>query len=303
MFPKVTIIIPTFNRANDLHRCLTSVKKQTYTDYEVIVCDDGSTDNTLEIVEKFKEILNLKYYWFENFGGPARGRNLGIQKSKGEYIAFLDSDDWWTPDKLATSVGYLNNGVDLVYHDLILYGLKGIPVIFNKAKTRNLTTPVMKDLLLNGNGINNSSVVVRKSILVKVGFLSEDKEIIAGEDFDYWIQISKVTDKYFRIPKSLGYYWIGGNNISDPIKMMKILSWLKRKYKNEFFSLLNDGVYPYWVYYLELTNLIKLKSISLKEIFILTKKSPFFIRIKMLLFYCGFYLKNRIFEELFIWKK
>jgi glycosyltransferase involved in cell wall biosynthesis len=116
--PRVSVIVPTFNRARDIGRCLESLAQQTFRDFEVLVCDDGSKDNTREIVERFKDRLELQYRWEENFGGPARPRNIGLSLARGEYVAFLDSDDWWMPRKLEQSVRYLDAGADLVYHDL-----------------------------------------------------------------------------------------------------------------------------------------------------------------------------------------
>ena len=96
MNPLVSIIIPTYNRAEDLKRALKSVFDQTFRDYEVLVMDDGSIDNTREVVEKIKD-ARLRYERDENFGGPAVPRNRGLRLALGKYIAFLDSDDWWHP--------------------------------------------------------------------------------------------------------------------------------------------------------------------------------------------------------------
>lgn len=115
----VSIVIPTYNRANDLRRCLFSLVSQTYRNFEVIVCDDGSTDDSEVVIKEFQFSLKINYYHLENFGGPSRPRNFGIQKAKGKYIALLDSDDWWTPKKLEVSVSILESkNIDLVYHDL-----------------------------------------------------------------------------------------------------------------------------------------------------------------------------------------
>jgi glycosyltransferase involved in cell wall biosynthesis len=283
MTPDVTVVIPTYNRALDLERCLRSIKLQTFKNFEVIVCDDGSTDNTADIVEKNKSYLNLQYFWFENFGGPARGRNVGIEKSKGKYIAFLDSDDWWTSDKLEKSIKYLDNGADLVYHDLWLYGINGIPFFFRKARTRVLKSPIKKDLLLNGNALNNSSVIVRKSIIEKVGLLSEDINLIAGEDFDFWIRISEVTEKFIRIPTCLGYYWIGGGNISDPQKSLLIFKEIQRRYLSFFETLTNNGLFPSWLYYGILASLIETKEFEIKDFIKFRKKMNLKHNIKLLI--------------------
>src|SRR3954464_10946901 len=111
--PRVSVVIPTYNRSHALRRCLDSVAKQTFRDFEVIVCDDGSTDDTAEVVREYESVLDLTYSYGENFGGPARPRNRGIGLARAPYIAFLDSDDWWAPRKLELSVRYLDEGADV----------------------------------------------------------------------------------------------------------------------------------------------------------------------------------------------
>jgi glycosyltransferase involved in cell wall biosynthesis len=91
---------------------------QSYGDFEVLVCDDGSTDETATVAAAFEKPLNLAYHWAENFGGPARPRNVGLNRARGLYVAFLDSDDWWAPRKLELAVRRLDGGADVVYHDL-----------------------------------------------------------------------------------------------------------------------------------------------------------------------------------------
>jgi len=106
--PKVSIIIPTYNRTDLLPRAIQSVINQTYKDWELLIIDDGSTDNTKEIVEEFvKKDPRIRYFYKEN-GGQGSARNLGIKNAKGEYIAFLDSDDEWLPEKLDKQIHALS---------------------------------------------------------------------------------------------------------------------------------------------------------------------------------------------------
>ncbi|MBP4137802.1 glycosyltransferase family 2 protein [Flavobacterium geliluteum] len=222
----VSVIIPTYNRANDLDRCLKSLQHQTYKNFEVLVCDDGSTDNTKEIVEKYNSILKIKYIKDENFGGPARPRNKGISEAKGDWICFLDSDDWWYPNKLNDSLPYLND-YDLIHHNLDIYSnlekSKGV------AKGRIFGENISNDLIVNGNGIVNSSVLIRKSIVDLTGKITEDKNLIAVEDYDYWIRVAKVTNRFKYIDQSLGGYW-EGENISYSVKQIDRAKSLLDKY-------------------------------------------------------------------------
>jgi glycosyltransferase involved in cell wall biosynthesis len=97
MSPKVSVIIPTYNRADLLSRAIKSVIAQTYTNWELLVVDDGSTDNTKEVVKEFiKKDKRIKYLWEPNSGSPSKPRNFVAKNAKGEYIAFLDSDDEWS---------------------------------------------------------------------------------------------------------------------------------------------------------------------------------------------------------------
>lgn len=222
----VSVVIPTYNRANDLDRCLRSLQNQTCKNFEVLVCDDGSTDYTEDIVEKYNSLLKIQYIKDENFGGPARPRNNGLKKAKGEIIAFLDSDDWWYPNKLEISLLYLDE-YDLIYHDLDIYNTveksKGV------AKGRVLSGDIAKDLIVNGNGIANSSVVIKKEIVDLVGEITEDKNLIAVEDYDYWIRVAKVTNRFKYIHESLGAYW-EGENISYSVKQIDRAKYLLDKY-------------------------------------------------------------------------
>jgi len=250
-----------------LDRCLKSLVDQTFKNFEVLIGDDGSEDNTFEIIQSYKTKLKIKYFKMINFGGPAKARNQGIKNSKGVYIAFLDSDDWWSPDKLSESLPFLLNGADIVYHDLWLYGLKGIPFLSRRAKTRNLKSPVTLDLLMNGNALNNSSVIVKKEILDRVGLLSEDPELIAWEDYEYWIRISKVTEKFQRIPKCLGYYWVGGGNISHSERTLQNNESIKKRYESEFNLIYKrKNKYPVWLEYGCLIARIDLNKMDLSEL-------------------------------------
>ena len=99
----VSIVIPTFNRRNYITIALDSVLAQTYTNYEIIIIDDGSSDNTKEVLTPYWD--KIRYFYQDNRGIPAT-RNRGIREAKGDYIAFLDSDDYWLPEKLERQIDY-----------------------------------------------------------------------------------------------------------------------------------------------------------------------------------------------------
>ena len=228
--PRVSVVIPTYNRANDVVRCLDSLVAQTFRDFEVLVCDDGSTDNTAQMVERYRDKLDVRYYWAENFGGPARPRNAGVRLARGPYVAFLDSDDWWSPDKLAESVSRLDAGADLVYHDMYVAASAGQRVFWRKRGARALRTPLFDDLIANGNAICNSSVVVRRELLLRIEGFSEEHALIAWEDYDAWLRISRLTERFSLLDKPFGYYWRGGGNISSPRRVIANLERFEELY-------------------------------------------------------------------------
>ena len=229
----VSIIIPTYQSCNRLKIALNSVLSQTYNNYEVLIMDDGSTDGTSEMVNSFKD-PRIFYNWQTNSGGPAKPRNRGIKFAKGNWIAFLDSDDVWKSDKLQICMEYTDNQVDLIYHDLQIISNKSR--IFGRkiAKTRKLKKPILLDLLLNGNLICNSSVLVRKDLLDKVGGINENRNLVAAEDYNTWLRIAQLTDQFVYLPYTLGYYLIHDQGISN-----KDMSLSTRHAVTEFLGLLN----------------------------------------------------------------
>lgn len=245
--PRVSVVIPTHNRARDLPRCLQSLAEQTRKDFEVIVCDDGSTDDTRDVVNAFVGDLDIAYDLAERWGGPARPRNRGIAQARAPYVAFLDADDWWAPRKLAMSVPYLDGGADVVYHDLFLVTRENQRVLFKRARARDLSPPAFLDLLMNNNALPLSSVIMRRSLLMTIGGMPEDRELIAMEDYDCWLSAARVTEKFVRVPKTLGYYWAGGGNISSDIRTLRLLDVFEGRYGDAIRGAGN--AMPPWVAY------------------------------------------------------
>ena len=209
----VSIIIPNYNHGCYLDRALNSVLNQTYQNWEMIVIDNNSTDNTNEVMANFAD-PRITYLKLNNDGIIAISRNAGIRIAKGEWIAFLDSDDWWVENKLKECLDYINHEVDLIYHDLqIVY--RQAKIFKRKIiKSKRLKKPILVDLLVEGNTICNSSVMVRKSYLEKIGYINEDRELVAAEDYNTWLRIAQLTDQFVYVPRMLGYYLMHNQNIS-----------------------------------------------------------------------------------------
>lgn len=226
---RVSIVIPSYNRGHSIGRTLESIQKQTYKNWEAIVIDNHSQDNTDQVLDGFKD-SRISLLKIHNNGVIAASRNAGIRVAEGKWIAFLDSDDWWMPEKLKVSMTYLNRGADLVYHDLYSVKKNKQRIHIRKARTRRLKTPVYVDLLVNGNALNNSSVVVRKQLLTSIDGLSEEPDLIAAEDYDAWLRIAKISEKFYKINETLGYYWAGGGNISNTERDLKIADAIEARY-------------------------------------------------------------------------
>lgn len=181
--PLVSIVVPLYNSQNDIENCLESIFRQTYKNYEVIIVDDGSTDNSVYLVEHFiskhtdMQILLLHQ---QNFG-PSKARNEGVLHSKGDLIAFLDSDDEWKSDKLSSMVPFfVDNEVGIVSS---LYSIANDCAFNNLDNSVKLITP---NRLLFKNYFITSATVCRANVLKKYLFNELQKY---SEDYRLWLEI------------------------------------------------------------------------------------------------------------------
>ncbi len=224
-FPNFSVVIPSYNCANQLANALESVCRQTCGDFEVLI-SDSSSDHTRQVIEGFSGKLDIKYFWEESRGGPAGPRNTCVKAARGEYIAFLDADDWWYPDKLAAVKKQLDRyAPDVLYHGLDIYkgdGRKGR----GQVKTRKLKKPIFSDLMKNTNTLFTSAVVARKEIIQRAGGFREGDIL---EDFDLWLRISRFTEKFHFMPRALGDYRLGPDSRSGASeKMLKMIQSVYR---------------------------------------------------------------------------
>ncbi len=163
---RVSIVIPTYNSARFIETAIKSVLAQTYKDYEVIVVDDGSSDNTNEVVKKFKSACT---YLRQTNAGPSAARNYGTSQSSGDLIAFLDADDAWLPGKLEAQVGLLSQRpeVGLIETGYYLCDADLRPIRYQPPV--NLRGNALEDMLVNFKTPLTSSIVVRRYLLKQVG--------------------------------------------------------------------------------------------------------------------------------------
>jgi glycosyltransferase involved in cell wall biosynthesis len=226
---RVSVVIPTYNRARDLRRALASVISQSWQDLEILVVDNHSEDETARVVEAFHE-QRMQLLSVHNHGVIGVSRNLGVAHASGAYVAFLDSDDWWLPAKLERCMRELDAGADVVYHDLYLARTSSSRRRLRRASTRALESPVLTDLLERGNALVNSGVVVRRSTFLAAGGLSEDPRVASWEDYECWLRLARVTERFHRIDEALGFYWAGGGNVTAPARTVRNLANLREMY-------------------------------------------------------------------------
>ncbi len=202
--PLVSVVIPSYNHAHLIGRALSSVLAQSWPRLEVIVVDNHSTDNTDEVVNGFADarVRLLKVY---NGGTIAISRNLGIRAARGEWVAFLDSDDWWAYDKLARCAAHFGEA-DFIYHRLRIVPKGRRFYLSRHIGSWQVHQPVLQHMLIDGNPVATSSVVVRRVLLEKIGGFDERREIVAAEDYDAWLRIAKLTERFHFVRESLGFY-------------------------------------------------------------------------------------------------
>ena len=184
--PKVSVIIPTYNCAHYLEQAIESAMNQTYRDLEIIVLDDGSTDDTTQVVRKYE--ASIRYIRQDNRGLPA-ARNHAIESSSGELIALLDADDWWEPTKLAEQVSILVEDPELclVYSDLEVVFDDG-SIIPSFLSSRPLAASgYVFDQLLQSGFIIPSTVLLRRIYLEQAGMF--DESMRSHEDIDLWLRM------------------------------------------------------------------------------------------------------------------
>ena len=256
--PLVSVVIPTFNRADVLSRAINSVLSQTYDNWEIIIIDNNSSDDTKLLMKSFDN-HKIKFFTINNNGLISLSRNLGIKNSNGKYVAFLDSDDWWCSNKLKKSVNVLEKGVDVTYHDLFLVTKLSQFFFFRRVRSKKLPPPVFINLLEKGCVLPHSSVVIRKKVLKELGGLPEDVEIDNWGDYLGWLKISKITNKFKKIPGVYGYYWSGGGNFTTPERTIAAIGKFERILENENLICNNETLLG-WLNYTKGRLFFKLKA-------------------------------------------
>ena len=189
--PFISVIIPVFNRGHCLEESIRSVCDQHFTDFELIIVDDGSTDNTVEVVNQFPDIQLIR---LDKNQGVSFARNCGLEQAKGDWIAFLDSDDLWEKGKLQAQVQWINQHPDCqaVYTDEIWIrnGVRVNPMNKHQKYSGDIFQYCLPLCI-----VSPSSVLLRAKMLSEVGGF--DESMLVYEDYDLWLRIAKKYPFHF----------------------------------------------------------------------------------------------------------
>jgi len=205
----VSIIMPAYNAERFIAASIRSVLRQTYTDWELIVVDDGSTDKTAEVVDAFVSAdARIKYFYQPN-GRQGKARNTAFRHSTAGLIAFLDSDDLWLPEKLELQVAALKEqSADVVYTDGFIFSGDDVgdesttfPIVFGRTDGAD-----MFDCLLVRNRIAVLSVMLRREALDRAGPFEERSSFHCAEDYDLWLRLAKQGAMFYGMGEQLVRY-------------------------------------------------------------------------------------------------
>jgi len=205
---KISVVIPAYNAAHFLPRCLNSVFTQTLQPAEVIVVDDGSTDNSAEVATR----LGARVVSRPN-GGLSAARNTGVQSSGSEWVALLDADDMWEPEKLRAQADCVQSDTVLVYTGIRIFGDDGV-----RGTSPAVDPAEARKMLRYRNPITPSSVMARREALARNGGFRED--IRACEDWEMWMRLERLGG-FAAVPEALTDYYVYPTSMStDPKRML-----------------------------------------------------------------------------------
>ena len=216
--PLISVIIPAYNAASVIARTLDSVLSQTFTDFEILVVNDGSPDTTE--LESVLDSYRIVYHKQENRGAGA-ARNVGVNNARGQFLAFLDADDYWLPNYLEAQMTVLQkSGADAVYCDALFVGSPALKdkTYMELAPSRTEVTP--ESLLAVDVGVITSGVIARRQPVLAVGGF--DETIRRGQDFDLWLRMAQKGFRFACHREVLLHYTVSDSGLSgDTVNQLR----------------------------------------------------------------------------------
>jgi glycosyltransferase involved in cell wall biosynthesis len=238
--PKVSVIMPAFNREKFIAESIESVLSQSYTDFELIIIDDGSTDETFRVAQSFSSDHRIRYYKNDTNIGIAKTRNRGLALARGKYIAPLDSDDIWLDvNKLQKQVDFLDTNTD---YCLLGGGIMHIDA--GGTHLKKILYPVydstIRNIILQFNPFPQSTLLYRKNVALACGGYSEAYQVC--DDYDLWLKMG-LKNKFTNIPQVLAGYRVHGGNITKTKRLtttkeiLQIVRLYSSRYKRPYIGI------------------------------------------------------------------
>lgn len=242
--PAVSVVLPTYNRAHTIRRAVDSALGQTYRDFEILVIDDGSADDTASLLRPYAERASIRYLT-QPHTNAAAARNRGVRESRGAYIAFLDSDDEWLPDKLLKQVAVLeaaDRGVGIVYCDMLRVAARGRVRSFAAPHVRRGETfrPGTYDYQFVGVGIQ-STLFRRQCFTPSRQF---DERLFALCDLELFLRMAE-TFEFYRLEEPLVRYYAGPGMSTNPKANANAREYMLAKYRDRFVERPRHLAYQY----------------------------------------------------------
>lgn len=227
--PFFTVVIPTYNHGALIGACLESLRRQTFARWHAVVINNHSADNTEEVVRGFAD-ARISLVNFHNHGIIAASRNEGLRHARGEYVAFLDSDDEWLPTKLATVFREIQRSSPVLVSHLLWQrdNATGTVRLLDSARTYPFS---YANLLLYGNHLMNSATVVNRAFLRAHDIrLTEDPGFVTCEDYDLWLRCARLGATYAFVDEILGIYAVAsgsgsGNYVRHLDRVRQLVRW------------------------------------------------------------------------------
>lgn len=275
----VSVIVPTYNREDFIGEAIDSVLAQTYPDWELIIVDDGSEDQSADIIHQYAEKDKRIHYFYQENQGQSVARNLGLRQSQGDFICFLDSDNRWLPEKLAQGIQTFEQvpDVHVVYGDIITIDEQGQEITRdNMTRYSGFIAP----RLIKDNFVTMNTAMAKRVCFDNMGGMSGQRRV--ADDYDLWLRFS-AKFQFLYIQQYMAEYRVMKNQISsdksrrfDSTEM--ILSEFKEQYPDAMSKEEFDQGFAYFYtrkarYFASIGN----KSSALREVIVAIKYSPFYI--------------------------
>ncbi|HBC34102.1 MAG TPA: glycosyl transferase [Marinobacter adhaerens] len=208
--PLVSIITPTYNRADFIGQAVNSVLAQTYTNFELLIIDDGSTDHSRDMLQPFLTDSRLRYFHQEN-QGQSVARNLALSEAKGDFVCFLDSDNYWPAEKLEHQIELFRRhpDYDVIYADIIVIDEKGQEI--TRKNMRRYSGHIAR-YMIRDNCVSMNTAMARRRCFDELGVMSGKRRV--ADDYDLWLRFS-ARFRFLYVPEFFAYYRVMDDQISS----------------------------------------------------------------------------------------